>query len=274
MARPRSGHLHRTRQGMWVVKFMLNGQRFTERLGHESELSEASLPHLRDALMRRVNNGEWTPRTPVPRPIPASRSESAPTYRAYATRKFHDWCLEAGVAPEAATDLRWKLSIFLDALGEHPLDEITERIIDLAKLRLLAERAAVEAAAQDGHPIMETAVGRGGRPYQRRKRGLDRNSINKGIKTLVRVLEAARRDGHIITLPGVEYLKARRPRRYYLQPVQIAAVLDAGARRWSSATAGSTGRRSATSATRPSPRWRSPRNSASPTCWSARSAAG
>ena len=48
MARPRTGHLHRTRQGMWVVKFMLNGQRFTEPLGHESELSEASLPHLRE----------------------------------------------------------------------------------------------------------------------------------------------------------------------------------------------------------------------------------
>ena len=211
--------------------------------------------------MRRVNNGEWTPKTPVPRPIPASRTMPAPTYRVYATRKFHDWCLEAGVAPEAATDLRWKLSIFLDALGEHPLDEITERMIDLAKLELLAERAAVEAAARDGHPIKETAVGRG-RPYQRRKRGLDRNSINKGLKTLVRVLEAAAATGTSSPSPA---LSTSRPigRAARSCTQSSSAPSSTPARAWSSATAASTGRRSAHIRESPKSAWRSPAISAS-----------
>ena len=231
MARPRTGHLHKTTQGQWVVKFMLNGERFTESLGHESELSEASLPHLRDALMRRVNNGEWTPKASAPRPVRARlRSEPMSTYRVFATLMFRRWCLEAGVRTEDAGDLRWKLSIFMDALGEHDLDAITERVIDLAKLELLAERAAVEQALRDGHPIMETAVGRGGRTYQRRKRGLDRNSINKGLKTVIRVLEAAKREGHIETVPRIAFLKARRPRRSFLHPIQIRAFFEAGAR--------------------------------------------
>jgi integrase len=95
---------------------------------------------------------------------------------------------------------------------------------------LIDTRLAVEHARELGEPLMESYVdARTGKTHQRRRRGLSNSTINRAIGAHQRVLKSAHRRRLIDRLPDLseQRQKAQRPRRSYLQPVEIAATLQA-----------------------------------------------
>jgi hypothetical protein len=92
------------------------------------------------------------------------------------------------------------------------------------------ERLAIEHARELRQPLMESYVdGRTGKTHQRRARGLGNGTINLAINATQAVLKDAHKR-HVIARPpdlSDETLKGSRPRRSYLQIVEIAAVFAA-----------------------------------------------
>ena len=93
------------------------------------------------------------------------------------------------------------------------------------------ERAAIERAAAEGAPLIRTVRDpRTGRSHQARRRGVSNGSIRKALDAAERVLRDAKNRGVLAgEVPALKSAapKADRPRRSFLEPQQIAAVLRA-----------------------------------------------
>ena len=128
--------------------------------------------------------------------------------------------------------MRWRLSAAIDHIGHLPLDQITLPVLEEMVDAFLQERAAIEEAAALGQPLMEPYVdARTGKTHRRPRRGLSKDSINKVIKGVRRVLKDAVRQGEItINVANDDELlirRASRPNRSFLEVEQRHYLLRA-----------------------------------------------
>ena len=237
MARPLKGQIkvrQTTRGESFGVAFRLRGEPHYVHFGGSWEgwsLGRAEVE--RDFLIEKVNRGEWTP-APRTQPAPALAPPAAvPSFAAFSAewldrerRRLDD------PTGKTARDLEWRLSVVMHAFGPLEVDAVTEALAEDLVDELRRERLEIEHARELGLPLTEEYTDvRTGRTHTRRRRGLANSSINKCLKTSMRVLEAARRRGHLVAVPDLASasLRAERPRRSFLQPAQIAVLLEAAA---------------------------------------------
>jgi hypothetical protein len=145
----------------------------------------------------------------------------------------------------------------MESLGPLSVESVDENAVEDLVMALRDQRLAIEHARELGTPLMESYVdSRTDKTLQRRARGLGNGTINLAINAIQAVLKAAHKRHVIARLPDLsdEKLKGSRPRRSYLQIVEIAASspppMPSRPR-----PVGWIGRRSATYAPRPPQPW-------------------
>ena len=236
MPRPRRGTLKRrsTKQGTsFGVSFSYRGEEFYVHFGGDWEGWDAErAAEEQRFLMEKVNRGEWTPTTS--RVASMSESGVMPTFQVEASQWLHRRKLIAG-DPEGRSktirDLEWRLSVVMDKFGPEPLDRVDFALADEVVVELCEERSAIERADAAGVPLMRSVLDpRTGRRYEARRRGVSNGSIRKALDAAERVLRDARKRGlltHDVPALKAAAPKSDRPRRSFLEPAQIAAVLCA-----------------------------------------------
>jgi integrase len=228
MSRPRTGHLRRTSGGSWGVEFSLRGEKHWHPFeGSESWDRETACAEQR-YLMEKVNRGEWAPPAPAE---PPSRNVRAPLYRDFAAACLARWTRRLDDPDgKTAADLEWRLSVGMAVFGPRPVDRVDEALAEDLVDALRSQRLAIEHALELGRPLMEDYVDpRTGRTHRRRRRGLANSSINKALAAAERVLRDAYRRRLIERVPDLRSaaLKAERPKRSFLEPVELAVVFAA-----------------------------------------------
>jgi integrase len=236
MPRPRRGTLKRrsTKQGTsFGVSFSYQGEEFYVHFGGDWEgWDEDRAAEEQRFLMEKVNRGEWTPTTT--RLASMSEPPLMPTFQVEASRWLHRRKLIAG-DPDGRSktirDLEWRLSVVMDRFGPEPIDRVDFALADELVVELCEERAAIERGAAVGVPLMTSVLDpRTGRRYEARRRGVSNGSIRKALDAAERVLRDARKRGLLThDVPALKAAAPRsdRPRRSFLEPEQIAAVLRA-----------------------------------------------
>ena len=236
MARPRRGTLKRrpTKQGIsYGVAFTYRGHEFYEHFGGEWEgWDEERAEEEQRFLMEKVNRGEWT--SAKPDPASALATDATPSFQVEASQWLHRRRVRAGDLEgrsKTIRDLEWRLSVVMDKFGPEPIDTVDFGLADELVVELCEERAAIERAAAEGAPLMRTVRDpRTGRSHQARRRGVSNGSIRKALDAAERVLRDAKNRGVLAgEVPALKSAapKADRPRRSFLEPQQIAAVLRA-----------------------------------------------
>jgi integrase len=89
-----------------------------------------------------------------------------------------------------------------------------------------------DVAECQGEPLYETVRTSTGRRHRQRRRALSNDSLNKHVAILARVLKDAQREGwigHNTAADPERKLRAERPRRSFLEPEQVAALLEGAA---------------------------------------------
>ena len=235
MPRPRRGTLKRrsTKRGTsYGVSFSYRGEEFYVHFGGDWEgWDEERAAEEQRFLMEKVNRGEWTRTTRAP-----SMSEPTvmPTFQVEASQWLHRRKLIAG-DPDGRSktirDLEWRLAVVMDKFGPEPIDRLDFALADELVVELCEERAAIERADALGVPLMRSVLDpRTGRRYEARRRGVSNGSIRKALDAAERVLRDARKRGLLTReVPALKVAapKSDRPRRSFLEPEQIAAVLRA-----------------------------------------------
>jgi integrase len=203
MARRATGQVVEPKDGRgWAIRFRAYGKRRYVTLGLRSngwtrERAEAELRH----VLADVERGIWQPYSPKPVEAPAE----APTFHEFAS----DW-LEARrpeLRPRTIKDYQWALSYhLLPFFKDHRLSEITVAEVDRYKL----------AKVRDGH--------------------LAPPQINKSLKRLSQILDVAVDYDHLPSNPaasrgGRRRVKEPPPRRTWVEPEQLLALLDAAPKR-------------------------------------------
>jgi hypothetical protein len=236
MARPRGGTLKRrsTKRGTsYGVSFSYRGEEFYVHFGGEWEGWDAErAAEEQRYLMEKVNRGEWRP-TPA-RAASMSEHAAMPTFQVEASQWLHRRKLIAGdrdARSKTIRDLEWRLSVVMDKFGPAPIDRVDFALADELVVELCEERAAIERAEAAGVPLMRSVLDpRTGRRYETRRRAVSNGSIRKALDAAERVLRDARKRG-VLTgdVPALKAAAPRsdRPRRSFLEPEQIGAVLRA-----------------------------------------------
>ena len=242
MSRPRTGYLKSPRNAgdLYGVEFSLHGERYYVSFPGSEEWEREQAVDEQRFLMEKVNRGEWVP--PEAAPAPA-RPTHAPLYRDFAAeslaRRIRKLEGTADRVKKRAAEIEYHLSIGMELLGPLPVDAVDENAVEDLVMALRDQRLAVEHARELGEPVMESYVdGRTGKTHERQARGLGNGTINLAINAIQAVLKDAHKRHVIARLPDLrdEKLKGSRPRRSYLQIVEIAAVfaaadaIEAGAR--------------------------------------------
>ena len=180
--------------------------------------------------MRERASGEWAPAAPDPEPAPSA----APCFQLEASEWLQRQAVKAG-DPERRSktvrDLEWRLSVVMDAFGPVAIDRLGYRHAEDLVTALADERLSIARAAERGEPLTRAYTDpRTGRTHERRRRGVANSSIRRALDTAERVLRDAKRRGALAgELPELRAAapKPERPRRSYLEPEQIVAVLRA-----------------------------------------------
>ena len=234
MARPRTGEIRRTVTGQGIfysLRFFHRGERHTVRLGGDWEgWDTARVEQERTFLMEKLARGEWAPAAPDPEPAPSA----APCFQLEASEWLQRQAVKAG-DPERRSktvrDLEWRLSVVMDAFGPVAIDRLGYRHAEDLVTALADERLSIARAAERGEPLTRAYTDpRTGRTHERRRRGVANSSIRRALDTAERVLRDAKRRGALAgELPELRAAapKPERPRRSYLEPEQIVAVLRA-----------------------------------------------
>ena len=171
-------------------------------------------------MLADVRRGIWRPAQPVTGG--ARGAEAAPDFRTFASEWYEQGC--AGWRERTRVDYRWRLTDhLLPRFADHALTAITVEEVDryrAAKVRE-SERLAIEREAEQAKP-----------PEKRTRvpRPLSPGSINKTIRLLATILEQAVEYGYIDRNPAAgrkRLLRESKPSRSYLQPDQVAALLEA-----------------------------------------------
>lgn len=203
----------------WTIRFVAYGKRQTVALGRPEDgwnrkRAEEELAN----VLADVRRGIWRPPEPEreqaePRPEPT----------------FHEFASEwyDGAAPgfrEATrVDYRWRLSRhLLPHFAEYRISAITVEEVD--RYRHVKMREAEDLAKAREEELKRPKKKRGPLP-----RPLSPGSINKTIRLLAVILELAVEYGYLDRNPAQgrkRLLKESKPSRSYLQPEQVAALLD------------------------------------------------
>jgi integrase len=247
MARPATGTVERrqTKRGIsyylrvtWRDPATGQMERVREHLGGEWEgWDERRVEEERELIGKLIARGEWVPsarRAPTERRVStpsAANTVVAENFQVAASRHYDRRQRRMG-SDKSREDLRWRLAVAVQHLGDQSVDAITEGTIDDMVDALLRERDAINQAAAAGAPLMEDYVDpRTGRTHQRRRRGLANSSINKVVRAVRGVLEDAVRHRVVdVNAAGnsESLVREESPRRSFLEPFQAAAMLDAG----------------------------------------------
>jgi integrase len=187
------------RQRSWAIRFRAYGKRRFVTLGRpedgwNSRRAERELRH----VLADVDRGIWQPDEPAPAPA-ESEPVLCPTFHEFASAWLRDG--KPGWRPRTVRDYRWALELhLLPYFARHRLADITIEEVDRYKAAKLRE----------------------GR--------LAANAINKTLTRLAQVLEVAVEYGHIERNPAKgkrRRVKATEPRRSWVEPEQLPALIDA-----------------------------------------------
>lgn len=212
MARPASGQVvekRRQRGRVYALRFRAYGRRHYVTLGSSEEgwdrrRAEAELAN----VLADVRRGIW--RAPVSEPVP-DEPRPEPTFHEFASawveRRRHE------VDERTVEHWKWALSChLLPFLASRRLSEITAELVDDFKVAKLRERE---------DRLVE--------------RSLSNGSVNKCLKVLAQVLDAAIEYGYLDANPARgkrRRLKAAKPRRTWLELDEVRTLLEAaGGRR-------------------------------------------
>jgi integrase len=200
MARRSTGQVvkrKRARGTYYGLRFYAGGERHYVSLGAaEDGWNQRRAEDELAATMAAVRAGTWEPPTPS---APVERPSAEPTFHEFASEWFeahrHEW------AERTVTDYRWALSLHL--------------LPHFAKLRL----SAITVEEVDRYKAAKVREGK-----------LAPNAVNKTLTRLAQVLEVAVEYGHIERNPAKgrrRRVKATEPRRSWVEPEQLAALLEA-----------------------------------------------
>lgn len=200
MARRSTGQVvtrKRKRGTVYGLRFYAGGERQYVTLGSAEEgWNQRRAEDELAGTMAAVRAGTWEPPTPT---APVQRPAAEPTFHEFASEWFeahrHEW------AERTVADYRWALSLHL--------------LPHFAKLRL----SAITIEEVDRY---KAAKVRGGK--------LAPNAINKTLTRLAQILEVAVEYGHIERNPAKgrrRRVKGTEPRRSWVEPEQLPALLDA-----------------------------------------------
>jgi len=200
MGRQSKGHVvapSGERQRSWAIRFRAYGKRRFVTLGRTEEgwsrrRAERELRH----ILADVERGMWQPDEPAP---PAAEPVPCLTFHEFASAWLLDG--EPGWKPKTISDYRWALELhLLPYFARHRLADITIEEVDRYKAAKLREGK------------------------------LGPNSINKTLTRLAQVLEVAVEYGHIERNPAKgkrRRVKGTEPRRSWVEPEQLPALIDA-----------------------------------------------
>jgi integrase len=200
MARPATGQVIAPdggRQASWAIRFRAYGKRRFVTLGRSEDgwnrrRAEGELRH----ILAEVERGIWAPESAASAPL---ESALEPSFEEFASAWLCDG--EPGWRPKTIADYRWALELhLLPHFGGHRLAEITVEEVDRYKAKKLRE----------------------GR--------LAPNAVNKTLTRLAQILELAVEYGHIERNPAKgrrRRAKGTEPRRSWVEPEQLGALLDA-----------------------------------------------
>jgi integrase len=231
MPRPATGTIVRTptKHGVsYGLRFNYRGERAYHHFGGSWEgWTEERVEAERVYVIGQVQRGEYMPAQPAAAPAP--NGEEVQTFQVFASivlaRK------RRRVAEKTYKDLKWRLTTAMDHFGSYRVDEIDAGVADDFVEKKLVEREAIEKAVAAGEPLLESYTDpRTGRTYQRRRRPLSNDSINKVLAGVRQVLKEAKRRRLIDHNPLEDrecYLRSAAPTRSFLEVPQIMAVLDA-----------------------------------------------
>lgn len=200
MARRSTGQVvtRKTKRGtVYALRFYVGGERHYLTLGTSEEgwnarKAEDELA----ATMAAVRAGTWKPPAPT---APVERRAPEPTFHEFASEWFeanrHGW------AERTIIDYRWALTNhLLPHFADHRLNAITIEEVDRYKAAKLREGK------------------------------LAPNAVNKTIVRLAQVLEVAVEYGHVernVAKGRRRRVKGTEPRRSWVEPEQLPALLDA-----------------------------------------------
>jgi integrase len=216
----------------WAIRFYAYGKRRFVTLGHDwtRESAEAELRH----VLADVERGIWRPYEPEPVEAPSE----TPTFHEFASEWYAG--VNAELRERTQVDYEWRLSShLLPYFATYRLDAITVEEVDRYRRAKVRERDALRVARAEQEAV----------PADKRRRlprPLSDSSINKMIRLLAAILEQAVEYGYLPRNPArgrKRLLAESRPSRSYLQPEQVAALLEAAGELDSEARAGDAGRR-------------------------------
>jgi len=227
MPRPATGQVQeRVREGgrvVYALRFRANGKRRYVTLGSADDgwTRERAEQRLADELAL-VRMGRWTEPAPAPTPV-EPETGGDPGFHEFAS----EWLAQKKAAVEENTYRDYEATLAVHLLPffkDHRLSQITAREVDRYRLHKVAEREANDSAR-------EAARARADKPPA--VRGLSANQINKTITRLGQILELAVEYGLIQANPARgrnRRLRGTRPRRPFVSPEQLPALLDASGR--------------------------------------------
>jgi integrase len=223
MPRPATGQVivrDGERGRVFAIRFRAYGKRRYVTLGSAEDgwTSKRAEEELENVLAD-VRRGIWQPPTAEPI-VEAPRQE--PTLHQFAT----DWYERhrGEVDTRTADFWRWALSHVLEHLAELPLTQVTVERVDAYKTTKVRERERLEAEL-DAWRAADPEK-RGVRP----PRPLSNGSINRTLRVLAQVLDDAVEYKQVAINPArgrKRRLKARRPRRIWLELDEVRSLLDA-----------------------------------------------
>jgi integrase len=184
-------------QRSFAIRFPAYGKRRFVTLGRpEDGWTRQKAEEELQNVLADVRRGIWQPDEPTPAP---AEPEPEPTFHEFATAWLRNG--ESGWRPKTIRDYRWALELhLLPYFAQHQLSEITVEQVDHDKAAKLRE----------------------GR--------LAPNSINKTITRLAQILEVAVEYERIERNPAKgkrRRVKGTQPRRTWVEPEQLPALLDA-----------------------------------------------
>jgi len=216
MARPATAQvIERSgkRDRVFALRFTAYGERRYVTLGARADgWTQAKAEQELADTLTLVRKGLWRPTVPEPTPV----VQDDPTFHVFAS-EWLDAKRQERLGERTLTDYEWALSYhLLPFFKNHRLSEITVREVDRYKQHKARERGALDARRVAGDKDVP--------------RGLSANTTNKTITRLAQILEVAVEYGLIAGNPATgkrRRLKAERPRRRFVQPEQVPALLRA-----------------------------------------------
>src|SRR3954467_8314006 len=141
--KPRTGQLEvrdTARGKVYAARVRFNGERIRVRFGGEWEgRSEARAANELDYIVEQIERGEWIPPVDDQPAAPARRDVT--TFQVFASMYLAKQEARGEAAREAwpSRQLKYRLEIAIDHIGQVPLDAISESVIDDMVLALLEE---------------------------------------------------------------------------------------------------------------------------------------